>query len=186
VQDTDAKGFERALSRLCGGFDVPLTDPRREAYWRSFRKLSLLEFTGLVDTALVESTFASMPTVGALWELHRKVQSPTSDIAAASAPSIQAQLCEYAAIKLKHLCAKSATPAQRWQYSRPWTYCYREWVDGGGKQCAECMGVVIDLDDGKRVGWTVTNMRADAEVYEQVMRRLHPDYRGDSELRKSA
>ena len=178
MQESDAKGFERALSRLCAGFDVPLTDARREAYWRAFRKLRLLEFTGLCDTALVESTFASMPTVGALWELHRKLQPP-SEAPADAGPLLQTQLCEYAAIKLKHLCAKTATPAERWTYSRPWTYCYREWRDETGKSCAECMGVVIDLDDGRKVGWTVTNMRNDTEVYAQVMRRLSPDYRGD-------
>jgi hypothetical protein len=177
VQETDAKGFDRALSRLCAGFDVPVTDARREAYWRSFRKLNLLEFAGLVDTALVESTFASLPTVGALWELHRKLQPP-SPSATVSGPSIQAQLCEYAAIKLKALIRKDATMAERWQYSRAWTYCYREWRDGD-KRCAECMGVVIDLDDGRKVGWTVTNMHGDPEVYAEVMRRCQPDYRGD-------
>jgi hypothetical protein len=179
MQEADLPAFERAFRRLCAGFDVPVTDARREAYWRAFHKLSVLEFAGLVDTALVESTFASMPTVGALRELHRKVQSPAPAEAAPSGPSIQAQLCEYAAIKLKHLCAKTATPAERWKYSRPRTYCYREWRDGQGKSCAECMGVVIDLDNGTKVGWTVTNMHGDTEVYAEVMRRCHPDYRGD-------
>jgi hypothetical protein len=176
VQETDAKSFDRALSRLCAGFDVPVTDARREAYWRAFRKLSVLEFAGLVDMALVESTFASMPTVGALRELQRKVQTPAAE-SGPSGPTIQAQLCEYAAIKLKHLIRKEAPLAERWRYSRPWTYCYREWRDGD-KQCAECMGVVIDLDDGNKIGWTVTNMHADGEVYAEVMRRFHPDYRG--------
>jgi hypothetical protein len=178
VQEADLPAFERAFRRLCAGFDVPATDARREAYWRAFHKLSVLEFAGLVDTALVESTFASMPTVGALRELHRKVQSPALT-AAPSGPSVQAQLCEYAAIKLKHLIRKDAPAADRWKYSRPWTYCYREWRDGAGKQCAEVLGVVIDLDDGNKIGWTVTNMHGDTEVYAEVMRRCSPDYRGD-------
>jgi hypothetical protein len=174
VQESDAKGFDRALSRLCAGFDVPVTDARREAYWRAFRKLTVLEFAGLVDTALVESTFASMPTVGALRELHRKVQSPDTSAAPASdGPSIQAQLCEYAAMKLAHLIRKTATPAERWQYSRPWTYVYREWRENG-KQCAECIGVVIDLDNGKRIGWRVSDMQGDIEGYEAMMRKFRP------------
>lgn len=179
MQESDAKGFERALSRLCAGFDVPLTEPRRQAYWRAFRKFSVLEFAGLCDTALVESTFASMPTVGALRELHRKVQPPDETRPGPEGPLIQAQLCEYAAMKLAHLCGLTATQAERWQYSRPWTYVYREWRDGDGKQCAECVGVVIDLDNGKRIGWRVTDMQGDRDVYQAVLRKFQPDYRGD-------
>lgn len=150
MQESDSDNFERALKRLCAGFDVPMTDARRDAYWRSFRKLQLLEFTGLVDMALVESTFASMPTVGALWELHRKIQAPTQ-AKKASGPSIQEQLCEYAA---KTLWSR-LSPLEM---STPWTYVYREWMQDG-KQCAECIGVVIEKKDGTRLGITVADMQ---------------------------
>lgn len=154
MQDTDAKSFDRALSRLCAGFDVPLTDARREAYWRAFRKLQLLEFTGLVDMALVESTFASMPTVGALRELHRKVQpSDGSAGPAHTGPSVQAQLCEYVSRKLSHL-HRTVT------YSQPWTYVYREWSENG-KQCAECTGVIVEREDGTRLKFEVTDMHGE-------------------------
>lgn len=93
-------------------------------------------------------------------------------------PSIQAQLCEYAALRLQHLIRKEATPAERWTYSRPWTYCYREWRDEtrpkGMEKCAECVGVVIDLDNGKKIGWTVTEMLGDTEGHARVMRNFRP------------
>lgn len=93
-------------------------------------------------------------------------------------PSLQAQLCEYAALKLAHLRSKTATPAERLMYSRPWTYCYREWRDEtrpkGREQCAEFVGVVIDLGEGKKIGWSVTQMLADVEGHARVLRNFRP------------
>lgn len=93
-------------------------------------------------------------------------------------PSIQAQLCEYAALRLKHLIRKDAPPSERSQYSRPWVYVYREWWDDarpkGMEKCAECIGIVIDLDNGKRLGWKVSEMLADHEGHAAVMRNFRP------------
>lgn len=169
MQETDAKAFERAMTRLCAGFNVPLTPARRDAYWRSFRKLSVLEFTGLIDVALVESTFAEMPTVGALWELHRR--NTEIPVAAASSssrhePTIAEQLCEYTARKLN----SRLTPLE---YSMPWTYVYREWMENG-KRCAECTGVVIDLQNGTKIGFSAEAMRADIEGSAQTLRAFRP------------
>lgn len=146
MQESDAKTFERALSRLSAGFNVPVTDARREAYWRAFRKLTVLEFAGLVDTALVESTFASMPTVGALRELHHKVQPETVSPTANNGPSIQVQLCAYAARRLSHLHQTTA-------YSLPWNYVYRG---------AECIGLVVEREDGTRLKFSVADMQGEA------------------------
>lgn len=154
MQESDTANFERSLQRLCAGFDVPMSDARKEAYWRSFRKLQLLEFTGLIDMALVESTFASMPTVGALWELHRKVQSPRASSLPNSGPSLQERLCEYV---LREFGSR-LTPKEM---AGPWAYVYREWRDGD-KHCAECTGVVIEREDGTRIGFQVRDMQATA------------------------
>lgn len=156
MQENDTVNFERALLRLCAGFDVPMSDARKEAYWRSLRKLQLLEFTGLIDMALVESTFASMPTVGALWELHRKVQSPRSTGITTSGPTLQEQLCAWVAKQVHG----RLTPKE---FSRPWTYVYREWRDGD-KRCAECTGVVIERDDGTRLGFKVADMQTEDQA----------------------
>lgn len=153
MQESDAIGFERAFRRLCAGFDSPPTEARKDAYWRAFRKLQLLEFTGLVDTALVESTFASMPTVGALRELHRKVQPDNGAASANDGPSVQAQLCEYVARRLSHLHKTTA-------YALPWTYVYREW-NADGKHCAECTGVIVTLEDGSRLKFDVADMHGE-------------------------
>lgn len=152
MQESDTAAFERALLRLCAGFDTPPTAARKDAYWRSFRKLQLLEFAGLIDMALVESTFASMPTVGALWELHRKIQSPSSTGIPTNGPSLQEQLCEYV---LREMGSRLSPK----ELSGPWTYTYREWRDGD-KRCAECTGVILERDDGSRIGFKVADMKA--------------------------
>jgi hypothetical protein len=76
--------------------------------------------------------------------------------------TIQEQLCEYAMLKLRH------------KYSHPWSYVYREWWDAtrpkGFERCAECTGVVIDLDDGTRIGFSVANMHGDHDVHTAALR----------------
>jgi hypothetical protein len=88
--------------------------------------------------------------------------------------TLQEQLCEYAMLKLRHLYDGINDPKKFWINSRPWSYVYREWWDAtrprGTEKCAECTGVVIDLDDGKRLGFSVAAMQADTEVYRIVMR----------------
>lgn len=153
MQENDTAGFERAFKRLCAAFDSPPTEARKDAYWRSFRKLQLLEFTGLIDMALVESTFASMPTVGALWELHRKVQSPLSTGIPTNGPTLQEQLCQFVLRKM----GSQLTPKE---ITGPWTYVYREWRDGD-KRCAECTGVIIERENGARLGFKIADMKAE-------------------------
>lgn len=92
-------------------------------------------------------------------------------------PTIQAQLCEYSA---QHVHDK-AGPMDRmtlWEYSRPWTYVYREWRDEtrpkGMEKCAECIGIVIELANGKRIGWSVAAMLADAAGHAKAMKAFRP------------
>ncbi len=158
MQESDLPDFERALLRLCAGFDTPPTQARKDAYWRAFRKLAVLEFAGLIDAALVESSFASMPTVGALWDLHRKKSAPADQIPR-SGPTLQEQLCEYVARRLSHLIGPGATPQERWAFSRPWTYLHRERRDGA-ERFAECTGVVVEMGDGSVLRFNVAEMVA--------------------------
>lgn len=175
MQENDGDKFDRALKRLCAGFNVPPTDARREAYWRSFRKLSVLEFAGLIDVALVESTFAEMPTVGALWDLHRRnTETPIAPTSSSRhEPLIEEQLCAYAAPKLHG----RLTP---WEFSRSWTYVYREWSEAG-KRCAECTGIVIELDNGTKMGFSAAAMRADLDGHAKVLRSFRPGPRPTAE-----
>lgn len=151
MQESDNNGFERAFRRLCAAFDVPPTDARKDAYWRSFRKLQLLEFTGLIDISLVEPSFTTMPTVGALWELHRKVQSPGTDQIPRNGKTLQEQLCE-------HVLREFGSRLTRLELSRPWTYAYREWKDGNNR-CAELIGLWIDRENGTRATFRVSDMQ---------------------------
>jgi hypothetical protein len=91
-------------------------------------------------------------------------------------PSIQAQLCEYAAQHVHDLSGPIGMTL--WEYSRPWTYVYREWRDEtrpkGLERCAECIGLVIELDNGKRIGWSVATMLADTEGHAKALKAFRP------------
>ena len=92
-------------------------------------------------------------------------------------PSMQAQLCEYAAQHV-HDLAGPMEGMTLLEYSRPWTYVYREWWDAtrpkGSEKCAECIGLVIELSNGKKIGWSVAAMMADTEGYQKMRRKFRP------------
>lgn len=154
MQESDGTAFERVFRRLCAGYDTPPTDERKAAYWRSLRKLTLLEFAGLVDMALVESSFASMPTVGAMWDLHRRTQAPQPASAAVMGPTLQEQLMAHVARRLGGAITEV----------RDGTFVYREWTDTarpkGQQRCAECIGWIGCLPNGDRIAFSVTDMQA--------------------------
>lgn len=93
--------------------------------------------------------------------------------------SIQEQLCEYVMLKYfgSHRDVKF-TPEQGRAIARPWTYVYREWWDAtrpkGMEKCAECTGVVIEFEDGSKIGFSVAQMLADTDVHNQVMSHFRP------------
>ena len=61
----------------------------------------------------------------------------------------------YASTKLfKHL-----TPRE---FSRPWTYVYREWREEG-KRCAECIAVDIEREDGTTMRITMADMLGESQ-----------------------
>jgi hypothetical protein len=123
---------------------------------------------GLKAVIRIQTTFA--PTLG-------EFQKACTDMPMAQAqrggPTLQEQLCEYAKAKLAgRLIAGTA------QYSRPWTYGYREWFDPsrprGMEKCAECIGIVIELDNGDRLGFSVESMLADTDGHQRAIASFRP------------
>lgn len=163
--DIDLPEFLLALARLCAGFDTPVTEARKDAYWQSLRKLTLREFERLVNAAL-SGDFLKMPTTGALWKMQRESFS-AAPTPVSEGPSIHAQLVEYAKHKLSHRL-KAGTLA----YAM--TYLHRP--DG------ECVGVVIDLDANTRIGFRVGDMLADVEGHAYALRRFKPGPRPAQQL----
>jgi hypothetical protein len=127
--------------------------------------------------AIVGVTPAHPPTLGQFVQCCSNMPVAQNKAVA----TLQEQLCEYASLKLLDRL-KSI------EFSRPWTYAYRETWDAtrpkGMEKCAECTGVVIDLDNGSRLGFSVAAMQADEEPYRTVMRsfRRPPNARQQAQL----
>lgn len=174
MQVEDVEEFERQLRRLCAGFELPLTQLRKEAYETGLAKMSIGQFARCVEYALGEHGPEKFPTTNKIWTMCRKLRAPAAPAQlpaelpnGVAGPSIQEQLCDYAALRLlDHI--------KPIEYSRPWTYVYRQWKDDEGKRCAACIGVVIDLDNGKKIGFSTNQMLADTEGHARVMQRSRP------------
>lgn len=174
---TDREEFEVQMALLCAGFNVPLGD-RVEAYWKGVAKMSLLEFARTVEYALGEEGPEKIPSTAQLWAIKKKMRSvgaiavPTMDADGKALPTIQEQLCEYAAQHTHDLAGPVGMTLL--EYSRPWVYVYREWRDEKANQCAECIGIVIELDTGKRLGWSVKAMLEDRDGHARALRAFKP------------
>lgn len=180
MQVDDLAEFETVVGKLCAGFEVPVTKARKDAYWTGFRKMPMTQFSRLVDLALNESTFISMPTVGALRKLsHEPGTKNPAQGQGQQGPSLQEQLCDYVMLaRFPSGQDSKFSPDQMRQTSQPWTYLYREWRDEKGRQCAECTGVLIPASGslpGYRV--TVADMLGDP-LHDRVLKRAKPGARG--------
>lgn len=72
MQATDREAFEEQFAALCAGFNVPCTLPRRHAYFLGLAKMSLQQFARVVERCLADNGPEEMPTVSAMWRLHRE------------------------------------------------------------------------------------------------------------------
>ncbi len=88
-----------------------------------------------------------------------------------SGPSLQEQLVAYVVLKHPNM--------PRRQMAAPWTYLYREWVDGSKpkhlQRCAECSGVLIPAaDSAEGFREMVIDMMGDQELHPRVLKSFKP------------
>lgn len=69
---SDREAFEEQFAALCAGFNVPCTLPRRHAYFLGLAKMTIAQFARVVERVLTEANLEDMPTVTALWRVHRE------------------------------------------------------------------------------------------------------------------
>ena len=166
---SDYAEFTKQLQALCLGFNVPLGD-RPDAYWKGLQKMALSEFTRCVEFALGEHGPEKIPTTGEVWRIRGRlrtasqagIQSLPSPIDTTHA-SVQEQLCEYAMRRLGVSALKKHSP---------WSYVYREWKADGKRQ-AECVAIVIDVDENSTLRFNVSDMLAD-DRYPQILAYFAP------------
>lgn len=155
MQAADRPQFDEVMNRLCSAYNAPPTQPRRDAYFEAFKKLTLLEFTGLAEVASRTPDYATLPTTGLLWALHERTQSANRPAPAqVFGPTLQEQLLEWITKRMGVAVTTVKAP----------TFLYREWVDTsrpkGLQNCAECVGWQAHLPDGRLVSFSVADMHA--------------------------
>ena len=82
MQTGDREEFEEQLTKLCAGYNLPVTVHRKEAYFTGLGKMSLAQFARCVDFAVSEEGPEDFPTTRGVWKIHRDLRGR-----GASAPS---------------------------------------------------------------------------------------------------
>lgn len=79
MEGTDRVDFERLLAELFGALDKPLTEAKREGFWKGLVRMSLVEFARCRDQLLSELQEAGAPKsfgVSDVWAAKRRLRAP--------------------------------------------------------------------------------------------------------------
>lgn len=71
----DRTEFERHLSILCAGFDVPCTPERKEAYWKGLARMQLLVFARTIEHILADEEWARIPKPFQVWAASKRLRA---------------------------------------------------------------------------------------------------------------
>lgn len=72
MQTSERGAFERQMTLLFSGFNVPATSERFEAYWTGLQRMELIGLARVVETALGERGPEKLPNPKQLWGLMRE------------------------------------------------------------------------------------------------------------------
>lgn len=121
----DREEFSRQVAILCAAYNVPVGE-REEFLWRAFSRLSIVEFSRIVDAAISpDCEFERFPTVKQIWGLRKQSRIRSASVLPAGA---QVALVEYT------LANRSLN---EWQRTTRWS-----WIANGG----EFLGLIVPQD----------------------------------------
>lgn len=72
--DTDRTEFDASMDHVWAGYGMSCTPIRRDAYWQSLRKMSLIDFQRIVEHCLSEQAPEKVPTHQGMWLIARRLK----------------------------------------------------------------------------------------------------------------
>jgi hypothetical protein len=72
---TDRTEFEKQFAVLCASQDVPCTEARIEAFWRSLQSMTVLQFIRTIDHMLTKESWARMPKPTQVWDAFKRMRA---------------------------------------------------------------------------------------------------------------
>jgi hypothetical protein len=93
VEPDDRKAFDAILAELFGALDKPLTDAKRDAFWKGLQRMGILEFARCRDHILAKLETGEPPKnfgVSQVWDAKRELRAkaPIAPAAAQSEPEV--------------------------------------------------------------------------------------------------
>jgi hypothetical protein len=79
MQTSDREAFDKLSRQLCMGCGAMPNPERLESFWSAFRKLSLVEWTRMVEAAMGEDGIEKL-SVQAMWALRKKGRSQAESV----------------------------------------------------------------------------------------------------------
>ena len=71
----DRDEFDKQLAILCAAFDVPCTEARREAYWKSLERMPVAVFARTIEHMLREEDWVRIPKPAQIWHASRRLRA---------------------------------------------------------------------------------------------------------------
>lgn len=73
--NADRAEFDKHLSILCAGMDVPCTEERKEAYWKSLHSMPLVRFARAIEHVLEKESWTKIPKPAQIWEASKRART---------------------------------------------------------------------------------------------------------------
>jgi hypothetical protein len=101
MQSADRAQFDEEFGRLCAGYGAPVTAQRTKAYWSGLAKMSIAQFTRVIDFAIGEHGPEQLPPPKGIWKIHHQLRgATTAPHVHTSAPANDPDHLEYFANRL--------------------------------------------------------------------------------------
>jgi hypothetical protein len=71
--------FNNLIEVLFGAFNMPLSDARKDAYWQGLAKMSLGQFSSVVDYSVGQNGPEKIPSAPGLWKILSSIRSSTTE-----------------------------------------------------------------------------------------------------------
>ena len=153
MQAEDRGVFEKALTELFGALDKPLTEAKREAFWKGLNQMSLVEFHRCCDYLIDQLSEHEAPrtfSVSDIWSAKRAMRAPAPE------PHLEPVMDPWGIAANKHLLAHLvrkvlakqpiASHSRYIEYKNAWARDMREACENGAvpiafqrESWADCM-----------------------------------------------
>lgn len=73
--NADRQEFDKQIAILCAAMDVPCTEERKEGYWKSLHRMSLVVLARTIEHMLEKESWIKIPKPSQIWDASKRLRT---------------------------------------------------------------------------------------------------------------